>query len=296
MKKYNLVAILFSILLVVCPATPSPAGEGIVITEELQLKLGDAFMEDREYYRAVTEYMKFSILFPGSSKGDYALFNIGMAYFRGDEYKKAAESFASVVDRYGVNSYAPVAAFYEGLSYARLEMYDLAGKAFDRVVQQYPSSEYAPAALMGKSLLMIGQQDISGSRRELKGFLASYPEDSRVTNVRDAIAQLDLTGDLPRKSPILAGIMSAVIPGSGHLYAGHYGDGITSLFLNGLFIAGTVVAVKQENYAVAGIAGLIGMPFYLGNIYGAANAATKWNLAVRRDLQGKIAVTLDYRF
>ncbi|HTY20537.1 MAG TPA: hypothetical protein VMC44_02760, partial [Geobacteraceae bacterium] len=64
----------------------------------------------------------------------------------------------------------------------------------------------------------------------------------------------------------------------------------------GLFIAGTVVAIRQENYAVAGIVGVIGTPFYLGNIYGAANAATKWNLAVRRDLQGKLAVTLDYHF
>jgi tetratricopeptide (TPR) repeat protein len=296
MKKHSLLVILFSILLLVGPATPSFAGEGIVITEDIQLKLGDAFMAEGEYYRAVTEFMKFLILFPASPKGDYALFNIGMAYFRGDEYKKAADAFASVVERYGGSASAAAASFYEGVSYARLEMYDLAGKAFDSVVQRYPSSEYAPTALMGKSLLMIGQKDISGSRRELKSFLASYPDDTRVTNVRDAIAQIDLTGDLPRKSPILAGIMSAVIPGSGHIYAGHYGDGLTSLFLNGLFIAGTVVAVKQENYAVAGIVGVIGMPFYLGNIYGAANAATKWNLGVSRDLQGKIAVTLDYRF
>ena len=296
MKRLLIPIILSAALFIVSPVTLSLAGEGIVLTEDIQLKLGDAFMAEGEYYRAVTEYMKFLILFPGSRKGDYALYNIGMAYFRGDEHKKAADAFASVGERYGESALAPAACFYEGVSYVRLEMPALAVKAFDRVVRLYPSSGYAPTALIGKSLLLLGERDISGCRNELERFLASYPDEPRMTNVREAITLLDQKGDPPQKSPFLAGAMSAMIPGSGHIYAGHYGDGITSFFLNGLFIAGTVVAIRQENYAVAGIVGVIGTPFYLGNIYGAANAATKWNLAVRRDLQGKLAVTLDYHF
>jgi len=295
--KHHLIPILLSAaLFLASPATLCMAGDGIVLTEEIQLKLGDAFMSEGEYYRAVTEYMKFLILFPGSRKGDYALFNIGMAYFRGDEHKKAADAFASVGKRYSESGSAPAAGFYEGLSYVRLDMPDMAGKAFDRVVKLYPSSGYAPTALIGKSLLLLEEKDIPGCRNELERFLANYPDDARGKNVREAITLLEQKGELPQKSPFLAGVMSAVIPGSGHIYAGHYGDGITSLFLNGLFIAGTVMAIRQENYAVAGTVGVIGLPFYFGNIYGAANAATKWNLGVRRDLQGKIAVTLDYHF
>ena len=56
------------------------------------------------------------------------------------------------------------------------------------------------------------------------------------------------------------------------------------------------MAVKQENYAVAGIVGTIGLPFYIGNIYGAANTATKYNLGIRNDLRSKLSVMLDYRF
>jgi tetratricopeptide (TPR) repeat protein len=296
MKRLLIPIFLSVALLLASPVNPCTAGDGIVITEEIQLKLGDAFMSEGEYYRAVTEYMKFLILFPGSRKGDYALFNIGMAYSRGDEHKKAADAFASVREKYSESAFAPAAGFYEGLSYVRLEKPDMAGKAFDRVVKLYPSSGYAPTALMGKSLLLLGGKDIPGCRKELERFLTDYPDDARGANVREAITLLDHKGELPQKSPLLAGVMSAMIPGSGHIYAGHYGDGITSLFLNGLFMAGTVVAVRQENYAVAGVVGGIGLPFYFGNIYGAANAATKWNLAVRMDLQGKMAVALDYRF
>jgi outer membrane protein assembly factor BamD (BamD/ComL family)/TM2 domain-containing membrane protein YozV len=296
MKRHLLLILLSSALFLASPVTLCEAADRIVLTDDVQLKLADAFMSQGEYYRAVTEYKKFLILFPGSPNGDYALFNMGMAYFRGEEYKHAVDVFASVGQKYGKSNSAAGAGYYEGLSYVKLNTPNMAGKAFDRVVALYPSSGYAPTAIIGKSLLLFDEQDITGSRNVLEQFLASYPNNTRVENVREAISLLDQMGELPRKSPFLAGAMSAVIPGSGQIYSGHYGDGITAFILNGLFIAGTVVAIEQENCAVAGIVGVIGLPFYAGNIYGAANAATKWNLGVRRDLRGKIAVILDYHF
>ena len=47
---------------------------------------------------------------------------------------------------------------------------------------------------------------------------------------------------------------------------------------------------------MAGGVGVIGVPFDLGNIYGAANAANKWNISVRKELRGTLAVTLDSPF
>ncbi len=296
MKRRLFHILLYAALCLAGLVTPCGAGEGIFITEDVQLKLGDAFISEGEYYRAVTEYKKFIILFPESPRVDYALYNIGMAYFRGEEYKDAAKTLASIGERYVKSDFAPAAGFYEGVSYVRLNMPEMAEKAFDRVAELYPDSSYAPKALTGKSLLLLEGGDVAACRNGLQHILASYPDDAREANVREAINLLEKNDELPQKSPFLAGFMSAIIPGSGHIYAGHYGDGVTSFLLNGLFIAGTVVAAKQENYAVAGAVGVVGLPFYVGNIYGAANAATKWNLGVRKDLQGKLAVILNYQF
>ena len=71
--------------------------------------------------------------------------------------------------------------------------------------------------------------------------------------------------------------------------------GFISWLVTGI-IAGTITALNQENYAVAVIAGGIGLPFYVGNIYGSANAAKKWNLGVRKEVRNKIYVTLDFSF
>ena len=100
----------------------------------------------------------------------------------------------------------------------------------------------------------------------------------------------------PRKSPALAGAMSAVIPGSGQMYAEHYKDGLMAFVVNGLFIAGTVAAVDDENYALAAIVGGIGLPFYVGNIYGAATASRKWNMSLSRKLRDDLVLSLDYHY
>ena len=38
----------------------------LVITDELQLGLAEAFMSEGEYYRAITEYKRFLYFFPDS--------------------------------------------------------------------------------------------------------------------------------------------------------------------------------------------------------------------------------------
>jgi len=287
---------LFAALFLFLPVCVHAGGLGVLVTEDIQLKFGDAFMAEGEYYRAVTEYKKFIILFPDSEKADYAEFRIGMAYYRGDEFEQASRAFALVGSRYAGSSYAPAAAYNEGLCYIRLNQPDKAEAAFDKALAMYPTSEYARSSLIGKSLIEFNRKDIPGCRHQLERYLVDYPRDDRAGKVRDVLTLLDQNRELPYKSPVTAGILSAVVPGSGHIYAGHYGDGITAFFLNGLFIAGTVVAVNQENYAVAGIVGVVGLPFYIGNIYGAANAATKYNIGIRKDLLGRITAILEYRF
>ena len=141
-------------------------------------------------------------------------------------------------------------------------------------------------------LAALDENKAEVSRQALKRFLDRYPGHPGEENVSEAVSLLDRYQELPEKSPVLAGVMSAILPGSGYIYAEHYGDGITAFLINGLFIAGTVTAIHQENYAVAGIVGGVGVPFYLGNIYGSANAAKKWNLGVRNEIIQKIHSTL----
>lgn len=270
--------------------------KGILLTEEMQLKVADAFMAEGEYYRAITEYKKFLIVFPDSPKTDYTLFKMGMAYYNGEEYESSARSLGALRQKYPESGYAAQSEYFEGLAYWKLKKYQDAKTAFQTLVFVYPNSDYAPLGLTADAMLALDQENVGASRQGLEKLVTTYPDYLDSTKATDAMKLLDQYQNLPTKSEALAGIMSAVVPGSGYFYAGHYGDGITAFLINGLTIAGTVTAIYQENYAVAAIVGGIGLPFYFGNIYGSANAAKKWNIAVRKDLRNKICVTLNYDF
>ena len=290
---HRLLPIPYLLLLVLATVSPLHADDGtVLLTGDVQLKIADAFMEEGEYYRAVTEYKKFLILFPDSAKADYAAFEIGMAHFKGEEYGAAARAFLAMREKYPESGYAIQAGYLEGSSQWKLKNYDRARAALETLVEQHPESEYAPPSLVAICLAALDENRAEVSRQALKRFMDRYSGHPGAENVSEALTLLDLYQQLPEKSPVLAGVMSAILPGSGYIYAEHYGDAITAFLINGLFIAGTITAIHQENYAVAGIVGGVGLPFYLGNIYGSANAAKKWNLGVRNEIIQKIHSTL----
>jgi outer membrane protein assembly factor BamD (BamD/ComL family)/TM2 domain-containing membrane protein YozV len=260
----------------------------LVLTEEVQMKLADAFLGEGEYYRAITEFKKFLILFPDSKKADYAWFRIGLANLQGEEFGPAARTFSTLRQKYPESAYSLQAGYLEGISHWKMKGYNLTLMILAEISEGHPGSEYAPRALAAAGLVALDEDKADLSRRNLERFLERYPGHSGVENVRDALAYLDQYERLPEKSPVLAGALSAILPGSGYMYAGRYGDGFTAFLINGLFIAGTVTGIHNENYALSAIVGGIGVPFYLGNIYGSANAAKKWNLEVKREVLRKV--------
>lgn len=270
------------------------AEQGILLTDDIQLRVADAFMEEEEYYRAITEYKRFLILFPESERADYALLRIGVAYYRGEEFENAARAFDTLREKHPGSPYASKSLYIEGMSWWKAKRYPEAKAALETLILAHRESEYVPHALAAKSLVNLEDEDIAASRYELLRFIDLYPLDERTAEVREALALLDQYEQIPMKSPAFAAVLSAILPGSGYVYAGRVGDGITAFLLNALFVAGTITGIHQENYAVAGIVGVVGLPFYLGNIYGSANAANKWNLAARQEFRRKIFRSLSF--
>ena len=89
---------------------------------------------------------------------------------------------------------------------------------------------------------------------------------------------------LPHRSPGLAGTFSAVIPGSGQMYCGRTRDGVRHLIVNGILIWSVVSLATREHVPAAVLVGGLTLPFYLGNIKGAAGAARDHDRLQRMDL------------
>lgn len=295
MSKFTAPIIVLFGLLLVCQPPTSSAAQSIVLTDDIQMALGQAFMAEEDYYRAITEYKKLIFLFPDSEHLPGALYQIGLAYYNGKDYESAVKSFARVRQTYAA-SYFSSAALHEGLSYEKLGRDDAAALAYERSRMFNASHPDAANAHLSIVLNAAEHDDIAKVRSELNDFQVNYPEKVSVPLTQELFSLIDTYEAQPKKSPGLAGTMSAIIPGSGQAYANHYKDGLMAFAVNGLFIAATIAAIDNRNYALAGIVGGIGVPFYVGNIYGAANAAQKWNLSLSRKLRNDLSMSLNYHF
>jgi hypothetical protein len=92
-----------------------------------------------------------------------------------------------------------------------------------------------------------------------------------------ALALQSRYDDAHSRSPAFAGILTAILPGAGQLYAGSLQAAAVTFVLNGLFIAATVELVRDEKYFTAAAAGTAASFFYVGGIMNAVDLARRRN-------------------
>lgn len=95
---------------------------------------------------------------------------------------------------------------------------------------------------------------------------------------------------IKKKSPALAGLMSAIVPGAGRFYAKDWKDGIVSMFF-----VGTMAFQSYRGFHQSGVKstrgwiyGGVALGFHLGNIYGSVVSAKGYNKKSHQFIRNKI--------
>lgn len=83
--------------------------------------------------------------------------------------------------------------------------------------------------------------------------------------------------DARERSPVAAGILSALLPGSGQIYAGSFEAAAITFALNALFVGATVELALDKHYVTAAAAGTAASFFYVGGIINAVDLARRRN-------------------
>jgi tetratricopeptide (TPR) repeat protein len=248
------------------------------------LKFADALFNDGDYFRAITEYKRFLFLHPTDMRAGRVQLQVALAYQRGQQWDDARQTFEHLVEQSADPAARAEAAYRIGETSFQQGRYAQAIADLQPVAERYEQTLVGDRAryLLGWSYLR-GRQWLEASQTfEVIATTSPLFPSSR------ALAEAAREGEqLPRKSPALAGLMSAVIPGTGHFYTGRWRDGTIALLLNGAFLAAGIEAVSAGNEAAAGVLLFFEAAWYSGTIYGAVNAAHKYNLDLEdRWLQG----------
>ncbi len=237
------------------------------------LHFADRLYQYSEYRRAATEYLRYYSLYSDRVNADDALFKAALSLELSGEYANARK-FLSMLEKraeqptqISVIRYRTANTFYQqgGLDTTLSFI-----ASFDREM----SLEY----LRGFTLLR--KRDYIGAGKVFSDLSAVGGELS--PSFLYMVSKSRQGASLREKNPIVAGALSAVIPGLGRGYTGNWGDGFFDFLTVGATV-GPAVYFYEEDRTFSIVTGLLGAFFYLGNVYGSANGAINYNDALHRD-------------
>ncbi len=241
------------------------------------LSFADKLFEIGDYDRAMVEYLRYGFLYPDEPCADMALFRAALCSEYSKKFQRARKIYRQLQNEYSNSASQftkyriPLTYFLEGKLDSALQLASVPDTS-----AVYGAMEY----LRGWILLKQQKYREAG---ELFASIAQKTADS--SDVIGSLSYLEkrcLWGqNLPQRSPFLAGLLSAVLPGLGRGYCGRWGDGLFSLITIGIPTSMSIYLWETDRN-FASITAAIAALFYLGNIYGSAKGASIYNEQKRR--------------
>lgn len=241
---------------------------------------------DNDYQRAVTEFNKALHYheLAGLRKTDSIHFFLGMSYARMNQYNASNDHFSKVsVANSGLYEKAVIQTgknkLYNGEVKSAIDF--LQNINDESLTDEFSTNLHL---LLAGSFLILNQPELASAE-----LMAA---DLTETKLRVLLSDMD---NFSPRSPALAGILSALVPGTGKFYTGNIEQGLTSLFTIGLFGYRTFLDYRYNGINSPGfwVFGLVTLYFYSGNIYGSIMSAKIYNHSFYQDIRNKVIDFLD---
>ncbi len=112
--------------------------------------------------------------------------------------------------------------------------------------------------------------------------------------LRELAGMVNGRPDFRKKSPAAAAILSALLPGSGHAYAGNWSNAFGALLLNAIFGGLTAYSIHERSWGYAAFFGVLEAGWYAGNITSAWQEAILFNKRTENDFRATLSVRFPF--
>ncbi|MCD6152540.1 MAG: tetratricopeptide repeat protein [Syntrophobacterales bacterium] len=279
-QTYKLPVVVLSLtVLLVIVLLPCQARAGHTGNDKKQFEFAEQLFTDKDFNRAITEYKRFIFLFPDNNLCEKSYYRICESYFKAERWEEAIESLEHFESKFPHSSMLNDAVYLKGMSEKNLKRYDEAISSFKSIIASC-SEPLRNKAFYQVALIYVDTEEW-GKAREY--FLKVSDQNTLYPSAWLFSSGLENIGNLPHKSPALAGTFAAIIPGAGHLYTERPQDALIAFLLNGAFIWAAVELFNDDNYVAGGVVTFFELGWYSGNIYSAVSSAHKYNRRVKRE-------------
>lgn len=275
LQAYAMACLSLALLLVWARASLAQAP----LREDPEKVLGFAheLMAEGDVYRAISEYKAFLILFPHHPRSAEAWFGLGRGLREEGDADGALRAFqqSEKEESDAGRPWAREAALEIGETLRMAGHPGPAAEALEELASKPRWNEIRAKALQRAAWAWMEARQWGEALRVLGEIEHSDPMREPAERLRDEIKSGLQT--LPWRHPWVAGGLAALLPGSGHLYAGRHKEALTSFLLNATFIAGASWAIREGYLVTGGILSFFELGWYLGGISTAAREARQFN-------------------
>jgi tetratricopeptide (TPR) repeat protein len=271
---------------------PCMGSESLILTQENLIGFADKLFSEGKFDEAVVEYQRLLYFFPDSEERYSILMKIARCYKYSESYDKAAKTLSEIITGCFDKEIADKAIFELGDTHYLYGEYEGASAEFKKVIERTNDVEQEKKAgfMLTFSYLRSDEpQKAYETTLKLNDLRSKFPDDM------DKLVQ-GVNGylDLKQKSPVISGLLSAVLPGSGHFYISRFRDGILALILNGLFTTCAIEFFDKDQIAPGVLFTVIESSIYSGTIFSSVSQTHKYNRFIRTEYIDKLETKIGY--
>ncbi len=252
------------------------------------IDLSKTFLENKEYYHAITECMRYQYCYPGGEHYPESMLIMAQAYFLGGNYYRATDIAYDCYQKFSITQWGQRALY--NLATMRL----LEGSAFfayrnfQEYFSMYPDGNLKQQARLNFIYTKVMLHYYSDVHNDLQQFIAADTDEALRNEAIAFFKTFDDFQKKPKKLVWLSVAGSLAFPGFGHLYTGKYSVGMLSFASTALCAALAYRGYKHDNNFQLVFFGLAGFTFYQYSLVSAVVNVYEYN----SDTQLKDAIRL----
>ncbi len=241
------------------------------IESDTSKSFADYLYEKREFNAAIENYFRLIYESKDTTNVDYYLTQIGLSYYHLENHDQLKRHFLENFDQMQP-FYRNKLALYLTKSFYDQNDYEGMKVSLNTLINPSRNHQNFKYYLLG--LADLGQtnyEDASNHMKMVDSDSEYHVVAKRFININKEIDQL------PKRSPVFAGLSSAIIPGSGYLISNKPRTAFSAFLLNGLLGWAIYSSFKNDHIALGTTIAVFTGGWYFGAIRGSSRAVKEWN-------------------
>lgn len=248
----------------------------------------DSLFQEGDYLNAAHEYKRLLFSHPDAPQIDFIAFRVAASYQNAGKLENAIRAYQLLIDTYPKSILIARAKNNIAQCHVLLGDNEQGLASLTRFLSEHKESSLAPRAHFTIGMLHIDKGEWTQASRVWNEIFLTYPE-SPFAKVSDRLARTVKDVDtLPRRSPTVAGVLSALVPGSGQVYSGRTMNGLYAFVSVAVLGSASFYYADQERYEVAVPVGVLGLFLYGNSIYQSVETARAFNIQQERYFRNRL--------